>query len=60
MFVLVIVVVNGLIVWELLEDVKSCFDLVLMDVVMLFLLGVGFLLKMMKWEVCKRVFVVSK
>lgn len=53
-------VANGSIAWELLEDVKSHFDLVLTDVVMPCLSGVGLLSKMMKREACKRVPVVSK
>lgn len=53
-------VANGLKAWELLEDAKSHFDLVLTDVVMPCLSGVGLLSKMMKREACKRIPIVSK
>jgi hypothetical protein len=53
-------VANGAIAWELLEDVNSSFDLVLMDVVMPCLSGVGLLSKMMTRELRKRIPVVSK
>lgn len=53
-------VANGSIAWEMLEDGKSHFDLVLTDVVMPYLSGVGLLSKMMKREAGKRVPVVSK
>lgn len=51
---------NGSIAWEYLEDSSRSFDLVLTDVVMPCLSGVGLLSKMMKREPCKRVPVVSK
>lgn len=53
-------VANGAIAWELLEDVNSSFDLVLTDVVMPCLSGVGLLSKMMTRELRKRIPVVSK
>lgn len=53
-------VANGLIAWEMLDDAKLHFDLVLTDVVMPCLSGVGLLSKMMKREASKRVPIVSK
>ncbi|KAG0616531.1 hypothetical protein M758_5G123400 [Ceratodon purpureus] len=49
---------NGSIAWEMLEDSSRSFDLVLTDVVMPCLSGVGLLSKMMKREASKRVPVV--
>ncbi|XP_024365931.1 two-component response regulator-like PRR37 isoform X2 [Physcomitrium patens] len=51
-------VANGSIAWGLLEDANSNFDLVLTDVVMPRLSGVGLLSKMMKREACRRVPIV--
>jgi response regulator of citrate/malate metabolism len=53
-------VANGAIAWELLEDVNNSFDLVLTDVVMPCLSGVGMFSKMMTRELRKRIPVVSK
>lgn len=51
-------VANGSLAWGLLEEANSNFDLVLTDVVMPYLSGVGLLSKMMKREACKRVPIV--
>lgn len=51
---------NGLIAWELLESVNCNFDLVLTDVVMPFMSGIGLLSKMIVLEASKRIPVVSK
>lgn len=51
-------VANGSLAWGLLEEANSNFDLVLTDVVMPCLSGVGILSKMLKREACKRVPIV--
>jgi response regulator of citrate/malate metabolism len=51
---------NGAITLKLLEDVNGPFDLVLTDVVMSCLSGVGLLSKMMTRELRKRIPVISK
>jgi CheY-like chemotaxis protein len=56
----VIAAANAVMAWELLESPSNQFDLVLLDVVMPSLSGVGFLLKIMKHDSFKQIPVVSK
>lgn len=51
---------NGMQAWEMLEDPNNHFDLVLTDVVMPCLSGVGLLTKIMSNESAKRIPVISK
>ncbi|CAM6023767.1 unnamed protein product [Sphagnum balticum] len=54
----VIAAANAVMAWELLESPSNQFDLVLLDVVMPSLSGVGFLLKIMKHDSFKQIPVV--
>ena len=53
-------VANGLLAWKLLEDLTNHIDLVLTEVVMPGLSGIGLLSKIMSHETLKNIPVISK
>lgn len=59
-FILVIPAENGLHAWQCLEDLQNHIDLVLTEVVMPRLSGIGLLSKITSHKICKDIPVISK
>lgn len=56
----VVAVVNGLQAWKVLEDLTANIDLVLTEVVLLGLTGIGLLSKIMGHKTCRNIPVISE
>lgn len=51
---------NGLQAWKILEDLTNHIDLVLTEIVMPFLSGIGLLRKIMNHKMCNNIPVISE